>query len=110
MKWSFEKIMKHIDWWIAIPVGLLALILSMYGDDCVCLTWVAGFLCLIYIIYVVYLIIDSPKFDWHLLHGHYLRKVVAFVLLTPSFIASLYLLFSPNYSHKNLVFDDDLYT
>lgn len=105
----FERIMRIMDW-IAIPIGGLALVLSLFGYDCDCFTMIAGGLCLLYLAYAGYLRYYRPKFDWHLIHGHFLRKVIAFVLLTPSFAASLYLLFSPNYSPKNLVYDENLYT
>ncbi len=108
MNLSFEKIMKRIEW-LAIPVGGLALILSIFGIDCASLTLFAGVLCLVYILYASYLWVLRPKFDWHLIHGHSLRKVIAFVLLTPSFVAS-FLLFCPNYSPQNLVYDENLYT
>ena len=51
MKLSFEKIMKHIDW-IAILIGLLALISSISGCGSIfgirsgCLTIIAGITCI----------------------------------------------------------------
>ena len=117
MKVSFEKIMKHIEY-LTIPIGTLALGLSLAGIDCVSLIALAGILCIVYILYAIYLWTFRPKLDWHLLHGHFLRKVIAFVLLVPSFITLGYLIFNsistykgnPIYSPKNLVFDENLYT
>ena len=117
MKLSFEKIMKHIEC-LTIPIGTLALGLSLAGIDCVSLIALAGILCIVYILYAIYLWTFRPKFDWHLLHGHFLWKVIAFVLLVPSFITLGYLIFNsistykgnPIYSPKNLVFDENLYT
>lgn len=120
MKLSFEKIMKHIDW-IAILTGLIALVLSIFGCDYILgiksiyLIGIAGFLCAVYISYAFYLWILRPKFDWHLLHGKFLLKVVAFVLLVPSGITSGFLIYNNKcskiaYSPKNLVYDENLYT
>ena len=93
MKLSFEKIMKHIEC-LTIPIGTLALGLSLAGIDCVSLIALAGILCIVYIIYAIYLWTFRPKFDWHLIHGHFLRKVIAFVLLVPSFITLGFLTFN----------------
>lgn len=109
--------MKHVEW-LTIPVGGLALILSVFGVNCVFLTLFAGLLCLVYIVYAGYLWILRPKFDWHLIHGHFLWKVIAFVLLVPSFITSGFLISNNKrsshgeitYSPKNLVYDENLYT
>lgn len=109
MKLSFEIIMRRIEW-ITIPVGALALILSLLGITCSHLIAVAGILCGVYILYVGYLWIQRPKFDWHLIHGHFLLKVVAFVLLVPSLLTSGFLLynkcFNKAYSSKNLLYED----
>ena len=109
MKLSFEKIMKHIEC-LTIPIGTLALGLSLAGIDCVSLIALAGILCIVYIIYAIYLWTFRPKFDWHLIHGHFLRKVIAFVLLVPTFITSVFITFNSEYSPKNLVYDENLYT
>ena len=113
---SVEKIMKHIDW-IALAIGGLAMILSMFGVDCVILIGLAGALCCVYILYAIYLYICRPKFDWHLIYGHFLRKVIVFVLLVPSLITSGYLIYNSTlacrgektYSPQNLVYDEGLY-
>ena len=47
------------------------------------LTKIAAGVCLCYVIYAVYLFVDSPKFDWHLLNGAFLRKVICLVILMP---------------------------
>ncbi len=120
MKLSFEKIMKYIDW-IAILAGLIALVSSIFGCDCILgiksiyLIGIAGILCAVYVTYAIYLWILRPKFDWHLLHGKFLLKVVVFVLLVPSGITSGYLIYNNKcskiaYSPKNLVYDENLYT
>ena len=58
---------------------------------------------------------NRPKFDWHLVKGNYLAKVVAFVLLFPSIIASCFLLYNfcyknSKYLPQNLVYDENLYS
>lgn len=60
-------------------------------------------------------ICNRPKFDWHLVNGNYLGKVVALVLLFPSIIAGCFLLYNfcpknSEYSPKNLVYDENLYS
>ena len=117
MKFSFEKIMKYIEC-LTIPIGTLALGLSLAGIDCVSLIALAGILCIVYILYAIYLWAFRPKFDWHLIHGHFLWKVIAFVLLVPSCITFGFLIYNSNsvirgeiaYSPKNLVYDENLYT
>jgi len=94
MKLSFEKIMKHIDW-IAILIGLLALISSISGCGSIfgirsgCLTIIAGITCILYILYAAYLLILRPKFDWHLINGHFLRKVICISILTPCLLTGV---------------------
>lgn len=111
-----KKIKNLIDW-ISILIGLLALVSSIFGRDCIfgfksiCLTKIAGVLCAVYFFRAAYLyILSRPKFDWHLINGHFLRKVIAFVLLVPSCITSVFIIFNTEYSPKNLVFDDNLYS
>ena len=58
---------------------------------------------------------NRPKFDWYLVNGNYLGKVVALVLLFPSIIAGCFLLYNfcpknSEYSPKNLVYDENLYS
>ena len=89
----FERLMKYLDW-VAIPTGLAALIcnilLSNEGVEknisCVLCT-LAAILGGIYIAYAVILWCRKPQFDWHLINGHFLRKVCCLVLLIPSILA-----------------------
>lgn len=51
-------------------------------------------------------------FDWHLIHGHFLRKVCVLVLLVPALVSTpleMWKLMN-EFSPKDLVFDTDLYT
>ena len=113
MKFSFEKIMKHIEC-LTIYVGVFTLVLSLFGIDCIYLTGLASALFIVYISYAIYLWKQRPKFDWHLINGNFLKKVVAFVLLVPSGITSGFLIYNKcskiAYSPKNLVYDENLYT
>ena len=116
MKLLCKKIKNLIDW-ISILIGLLALVSSIFGCDCIfgfksiCLTKIAGGVCAVYLFRAVYrYILSRPKFDWHLINGHFLRKVIAFVLLVPSCITSAFIIINSEYSPKNLVFDDNLYS
>lgn len=94
MKLLFEKIQKFIDW-IAILIGSLALVSSIFGYGCifgirsVCLTKIAGIICIGYILYAAYLLMLRPKFDWHLINGHFLRKVICISILTPCLLTSV---------------------
>ena len=107
--------MKHIEL-LTIPIGTLALVLSLFGIDCSYLTGLASVLFIVYFSYAIYLWKQRPKFDWHLINGHFLKKVVAFVLLVPSFITFGFLIYNSvfrgeiAYSPKNLVYDENLYS
>ena len=50
MKFSFEKIMKHIEW-LTIYVGVFTLVLSLFGIDCIYLTGLASVLFIVYFSY-----------------------------------------------------------
>lgn len=115
MKSWTERVARYmgiVDY-LAILLGVTTLVLTIFGCECKWLIWSAGLVCLLYIFYGFYLLVlCRPKFDWHLLHGHFLRKVVVFVLLMPSFVASLFLLYNSifdEYSTKNLVYAEELY-
>lgn len=48
---------------------------------------VAGFLCVLYIVYAIRLFfLKKVNFDWHLINGHFLLKVCCLAILTPSFL------------------------
>ena len=106
----FEKLMKNADW-IAIPFGIIALTLSFAGIDNHYLIWfirIAGAMAVIYTIYALYLFIfRRPMFDWHLLHGHFLRKVFSLILLTPFLLTAATYIWIKN--PKEMVFDENLY-
>lgn len=113
-----KSFMKVLFDWFALAIGILSLIFNLAQFNCsklsdiLCIT--AGLCCLIYIGICIRYILNRPKFDWHLINGRFLRKVVAFVILVPSMITSGFLLYScrmeSEYSPKNLVYGYDLYT
>ncbi len=105
---------------LAIIIALSALIcnLTPTKHECVndTLCKFAGAIGFFYFaISVIIFFFNRPKFDWHLVNGNYLAKVVALVLLFPSTIASCFLWYNscpktPKYSPKNLVYDEKLHS
>ena len=105
---------------LAIIIALSALICNLTPTKHECLNntlcIIAGTIGFYYFATSVYIFFfNRPKFDWHLVNGNYLAKVVALVLLFPSIIASCFLLYNScpknsKYSPKNLVYDENLYS
>ena len=105
---------------LAIIIALSALICNLTPtkheciNDTLCIF--AGAIGFFYFaISVIIFFFNRPKFDWHLVNGNYLAKVVALVLLFPSIIASCFLWYNScpktsKYSPKNLVYDENLYS
>ena len=90
-----ERLMKYIDWF-AILVGVLVLTLAFLGIGGIVLKLlilVSGLLGGLYVFYAFYLFFQGPKLDWHLLHGRFLWKVIALVLLVPSLMSSAFLVY-----------------
>lgn len=96
---------------IAILVGLIALFCNFCFPSeeflnmafCVGASILGGG----YILYSIWLWCRRPRFDWHLINGHFLRKVCCLVLLTPSILACL-----GNFivdSEKELTYAEELY-
>ena len=109
----FERVKKRLDW-VALFVGAAALLSNLclpYDGCCRCLSDVlciiAGVLCFAYICYAIVLWCQRPRFDWHLINGHFLRKVCCLVLLMPSMFAGIGMLLMD--SPKGLVYDENLY-
>lgn len=108
-----KKIIGAIDY-VAIAVGFISLLINFFlPDDTDCqflrlstliittLFW-SG-----YIIYAVYLSVKRSEFDWHLINGHFLRKVCCLVILMPSFLALFgYIIIE---SPKELSYHQELY-
>jgi hypothetical protein len=75
----------------AVGFGILSIILLL-AFDCCWLNWVLiGLNALMgigYYLYALYLwLCNKPKFDWHLINGAFMRKVLVLVLLTPFIFA-----------------------
>ena len=112
----FEKNACKIDF-ITLVVGSLALILGLTYTDgsCCVLRWsyfillgLASVSCVVYIAYAIWLWCKRPLFDWHLINGHFLRRVCCLVVLIPSLLTTVGIHFIA--SPKQLVFDDGLYS
>ncbi|MBR5863232.1 MAG: hypothetical protein IKY76_01600 [Alistipes sp.] len=58
-----------------------------------------------YLIYILRLWVFRPKFDWHLLHGHFIRKVIILALLMPSILTLCIQTFEPNIVAANFLDD-----
>ena len=85
---SFSKLRKSIDY-IAAFLGISAMVALILfedkGDIIPVIKYVAGTVGLIYIIQFFYFwIFRRTRFDWYLVYGNYLMKVVCVVLLMPS--------------------------
>lgn len=75
----------------AVGFGILSIILLL-AFDCCWLNWaLIGLNALMgigYYLYALYLwLCNKPKFDWHLINGAFMRKVLVLVLLTPFIFA-----------------------
>lgn len=102
--------MKKLDW-IVIPFGIVVLVLAFIGIDDCCLSWLiwtaSGFV-ILYLLYAFYLLVfKRPEFDWHLINGHFLRKVCVIIMLAPFFLTaiSMRIISSP----KEMVYEENLY-
>ena len=58
-----------------------------------------------YLIYILRLWVFRPKFDWHLLHGHFIRKVIILALFMPSILTLCIQTFEPNIVAANFLDD-----
>ncbi len=100
---------------LAIIAGLVSIIVNFTISDnsdyaliskmfiCVATLFWLG-----YTIYVIKLWCRRADFDWHLINGHFLRKVCCYVILTPSFLATVGYLGVVS-STKELAFQEELY-
>lgn len=86
----FERIKRIVDYPV-ILMGVLAMVLSLselLPGVCKILSAVAGITGIAYILYgLVLFLLARPRFDWHLINGNYICKVLIVVLLTPFSLA-----------------------
>lgn len=86
--WScLKRGMKCMDW-LALAVGIVAFVCNIIQTDYPeidnFLCYLAGVFGFIYLINVAILFLFfRPRFDWHLIYGHSLRKVCCLILLFP---------------------------
>ncbi|MEE0882062.1 MAG: hypothetical protein U0L65_01395 [Bacteroidales bacterium] len=92
MKEKIRKFFKSewLDYYV-VGFGILSIILLL-AFDCCWLNWaLIGLNALMgigYYLYALYLwLCNKPKFDWHLINGAFMRKVLVLVLLTPFIFA-----------------------
>lgn len=108
-----EYFKKAVDW-VAMPVGCLAMALMFMCPEqriSTLLVCVAGIFGLGYALYAAWLwFVRRVDFDWHLINGHFLRKVICLVVSVPSVI-TMFLIICNCESPKaeELVYDDNLY-
>ena len=88
-------LLKKWDWAtrvdkLAITIGIVAIVVNFITShrfgEIIC--YIAACICLSYIIYAFVLYHKRAAFDWHLINGHFLRKVCCLVALMPSLLAS----------------------
>ncbi len=111
-----QKYMKCLFDILALVIGALSFLFSFFGFPKTSLVFcsLSALLCVVYLLYAIYLLCNKVKFDWHLINGNYFRKVVCIVILLPSlFVTCINLHYSPilhrSEPQKELVFDNSLY-
>ena len=96
---------------IAILIGAGIWVASFYkshlNETLLNVVAFCGFLYVFYSLYLFFL--NRVKFDWHLLKGNYIFKVLALVLYIPFVLAVCYNYFGKNNSPMTLVYEDNLY-
>lgn len=103
--------LKLIWDYVVVIIGIATLILAFARPEsraCMILSSLAGVLGFIYVIFFILLCLCSrARFDWHLVNGNYILKVIAIVILVPF---SLSILVSNSHIlSEDLVYDSNLY-
>lgn len=106
IKW----ILSNIDG-IAIIYGLFALINAIYCSHPQYWTIIIGAAIALFYIGrgIFFFLFRKAKFDWTLVYGKFIHKVVAVVILTPLLLTATLDVFSPDIHPTELVSDDSLY-
>ena len=105
---TFREKNRFVDWfvgwfdWLAILSGVFALLLIFLGPIEKEQSWidnwvfVNGAICVLYLLYSTWLMLfNRVKFDWHLINGNFLRKVICLVVLVPFMLTSILFLCEP---------------
>lgn len=107
----FERLMRIVDW-TAIPLGCITMICAfsnLGGAWLDVLISVTGVLGALYALYAIYMFVfQRVRFDWHLINGNFLRKVVSLTLLMPFTLTMLSMLIIS--SPKELSYQSELYS
>ena len=109
-----ERVKKIFDW-SAIAIGVAAFISNLIIPDAcswgvlnVVLYSFGSVMAILYIAYAVCLYgFKRADFDWHLIHGHFLRKVCCLVILMPSLLTVVGDIFVE--TPEELVYESQLY-
>lgn len=95
---------------IVILLGICALAECFEGCWNDCILNGVGIYGIYYLLYSGYLlVIQRVKFDWNLLQGNYICKVIALVLLTPFVLALSYQWRGLDDAKKALIYEENLY-
>ena len=105
-----KSINDFFDWAIII-LGCITLILALFGANDNFLIWPISISFLIVLYYLVRVVVlfffRRPLFDWHLINGHFLRKICCLILLMPFALTGITAIFID--SPKELAYEDNLY-
>lgn len=95
---------------ILIVLGACALA-DVFDDNFnkVLLGVAAGFGAAYLVISILLFIVCPVKFDWHLVRGNYILKVLAFVLYTPFVMTGAYSFWGEEKSPMALTYEENLY-
>ena len=108
----FDRLMRGLDC-VALPVGIVGLIYAICAPKSEALPGIiitASALGFVYILYgLILFFLQRVKFDWHLLKGHFLRKVSVLVLLTPFVLYTTMHLINGSVLSAELTYDENLY-
>ena len=99
----------HWDW-LALLWGGVTLVMALLGFGGDWFEWFVGIaasMAVLYMLYAIYLFWRRPEFDWHLINGHFLRKVCCLIVLMPMLFTAIAGCFID--SPKELIYDDNLY-
>ena len=105
------KSLKVIIDYIAIILAITTFVLSFVAPEWEylnILTKATAIGCVCYVIYAVYLFCQKPLFDWHLINGNFLLKVLYLAIAMP-FTLTMVIGWGA-FDSKELVYSSNLYT